>query len=57
MNSGWLGLPRLFMVEPRELGDLFSGSRVMVVGRYEGLGADASQIWEVWPVLGVLKIS
>jgi Ca-activated chloride channel family protein len=38
-------LPKLTMVEPRELGDLFAGSRVVVLGRYEGLSEGSSQIW------------
>jgi Ca-activated chloride channel family protein len=38
-------LPKVFSVEPQELGDLFSGSRVLVLGRYEGLGEGNSQVW------------
>ena len=38
-------LPKVFSVEPREMGDLFSGSRVLVLGRYEGLGEGSSQVW------------
>lgn len=35
----------LSMVEPRELGDLFSGSRVVVVGRYESMRDDPAMMW------------
>lgn len=37
----------LEMVEPRELGDLYAGSRLVVLGRYEGLaeGAATMIVW------------
>lgn len=34
----------LQMVEPRELGDLYAGSRVVVLGRYEGLDEGAAKM-------------
>jgi Ca-activated chloride channel family protein len=34
----------LQMVEPRELGDLYAGSRVVVLGRYEGLEDGAARM-------------
>ncbi|MAO20856.1 MAG: hypothetical protein CMJ35_03850 [Phycisphaerae bacterium] len=37
--------PTLFEVEPRELGDLFSGSRVVVLGRYSELPDGGSNFW------------
>lgn len=35
----------LFHVEPRELGDLFSGSRVLILGRYENMLNDPAEMW------------
>lgn len=37
--------PQLMHVEPRELGDLFSGSRVVVLGRYSALPAGEINFW------------
>lgn len=37
--------PQLLMIEPRELGDLFSGSRVVVLGRYQNLLDEPAQMW------------
>lgn len=41
----------LSMVEPRELSDLFSGSRVVVLGRYEDMRDDPAYMW-ISPGLG-----
>lgn len=37
--------PKLFMVEPGSLGDLFAGSRVVILGRYEGLADAPAHMW------------
>jgi Ca-activated chloride channel family protein len=37
--------PRLLQVEPRTLGDLFSGSRVIMLGRYSNLTDDGMVVW------------
>ena len=35
----------LRLVEPRELSDLFSGSRVVILGRYEQMSGDEASMW------------
>jgi Ca-activated chloride channel homolog len=35
----------LFMIEPKEIGDLFSGSRVVVLGQYRNLPEDTLKMW------------
>ncbi|MEX0876389.1 MAG: VIT and VWA domain-containing protein [Phycisphaerales bacterium] len=42
------GGPELTLVEPRELGDIFSGSRVVVLGRYDDM-PDGGMIFGVGP--------
>ncbi len=37
--------PDLWMVEPTEIGDLFSGSRVIVVGRYNDMLDEPALMW------------
>lgn len=37
--------PTLMQIEPRELGDLFSGSRVVVLGRYSALPEGEINFW------------
>ncbi len=37
--------PKLFMVEPDSLGDLFAGSRVVILGRYEDLSPMPARMW------------
>lgn len=37
--------PQLTLVEPRVLGDIFSGSRVVMLGRYSGLPSGGSAFW------------
>jgi Ca-activated chloride channel family protein len=37
--------PQLLQVEPRRLGDLFSGSRVLVLGRYSALAVGGTSFW------------
>lgn len=38
-------MPELRMVHPQELSDLFSGSRIVVLGRYEELSHEPAQMW------------
>jgi len=37
--------PDLFMIEPNSIGDLFSGSRVLVLGQYQNLLHEPAQMW------------
>tara|TARA_R110002072_G_scaffold42064_10_gene117906 strand:+ start:43665 stop:46067 length:2403 start_codon:yes stop_codon:yes gene_type:complete len=43
--GGESGAPQFTMVEPRSLGDLFSGSRVVILGRYANLGNESAEMW------------
>ena len=43
--GGDSGAPQFTMVEPRSLGDLFSGSRVVILGRYANLGDESAEMW------------
>lgn len=43
--GGDSGAPQFTMVEPRSLGDLFSGSRVVILGRYANLSNESAEMW------------